>query len=206
MIVIMIMQLFTFFKESNTTVKTFHLVDNARMSVRYRNQVPTTTMITSKGEKYEIKAPFLNPYQTSSSRRNSISTEEETSKIVNDIRARSRQSTPTRSFSPNFSSSPRLSRKSSITNSSKYNIPLTTSNTKSYLTRSGAGPPRPYTRMSSLPPLPPTLPKVVKHHYPLPPPSFPDAMISVSKRLRNRSVSPSPQYAALQVNFMTNNV
>ena len=50
---------------------------------------------------------------------------------------------------------------------------------------------------SSLPPLPP---KQIKHHYPLPPPSFPDAMVSVSKRLRNRrSVSPTPQYAQLQL-------
>ena len=50
---------------------------------------------------------------------------------------------------------------------------------------------------SGLPPLPP---KQIKHHYPLPPPSFPDAMVSVSKRLRNRrSVSPTPQYAQLQL-------
>lgn len=48
--------------------------------------------------------------------------------------------------------------------------------------------------------LPPLPPKQVKHHYPLPPPSFPDAMVSVSKRLRNRkSVSPTPQYAQLQL-------
>ena len=52
------------------------------------------------------------------------------------------------------------------------------------------------TRISSLPPLPP---RPIKHHYPLPPPSFPEAMVSVSKRLRNRSVSPTPQYAQLQL-------
>ena len=172
------------------------------MSARYRSQAPTTTVITSKGEKYEIKAPFLTSQQTSSSRRSSISIEEETETIKNEIRTRNRQSTPTRSFSPNFSAAPRLSRKSSITNFSSHYITPTSSKTVSYLTRAGAGPPRPHTRMSSLPPLPPASPKVVRHHYPLPPPSFPDAMISVSKRLRNRSISPSPQYAALQVTFI----
>ena len=167
------------------------------MSVSYRTQMPTTTMITSKGEKYEIKAPFMSSHHTTSSRRNSISIEEETEKILDQIRTRNRQPTPTRTISP----SPALSRKSSfVTHSSNYLTP-TTPATISYLTRSGAGPPRPTARMSSLPPLPPSLPKVVKHHYPLPPPSFPDAMISVSKRLRNRSISPSPQYAALQVNM-----
>ena len=166
------------------------------MSVTYRNQTPTTTMITSKGEKYEIKAPFLSSQHTSSSRRNSLSIEEETEKIMDQIRIRNRQATPTRTFS----TSPSSSRKSYISNNSANYLTPTTPSTISYLTRSGVGPPRPSARMSSLPPLPPTLPKVVKHHYPLPPPSFPDAMISVSKRLRNRSVSPSPQYAALQVN------
>ena len=169
-----------------------------QMSVFYGNsQTPTTTMITSKGVQHEIKAPYLTTRQTlTGSSRDSVSFELEADKILNQIRSRSRQATPSRTFS----SSPAPSRRSSSANRSPSHF-LTTStpSTISYLTRSGAGPPRPNARMSSLPPIPPTLPKVVKHHYPLPPPSFTDAMISVSKRLRNRSVSPSPQYAALQV-------
>ena len=47
--------------------------------------------------------------------------------------------------------------------------------------------------------LPPTPPRPLRRHYPLPPPSFPDAMIAVSKRLRNRSASPAPRYADLQI-------
>jgi hypothetical protein len=47
--------------------------------------------------------------------------------------------------------------------------------------------------------LPPTPPRPLRRHYPLPPPSFPEAMIAVSKRLRNRSASPSPRYADLQI-------
>ena len=169
-----------------------------KMSSEYRSRTPTTTVITSKGEKYEIKAPFLSSHHTpSSSRRNSLCTDEDTEKVLNQIRTRNRQQTPTRTLS----TSPALSRRSCYINnnfSSHYLTPSTPS-TISHLTRSGNGPPRPTPRMGSLPPLPPSIPKVVKHHYPLPPPSFPDAMISVSKRLRNRSVSPSPQYAALQV-------
>lgn len=168
------------------------------MSATYRSQTPTTTVITSKGEKYEIKAPFLSSYHTpSSSRRNSVCTDEDTEKVLNQIRTRNRQQTPTRTFS----TSPALSRRSCYVNntSSSHYITPSTPSTISHLTRTGNGPPRPTARMSSLPPIPPTLPKVVKHHYPLPPPSFPDAMVSVSKRLRNRSVSPSPQYAALQL-------
>ena len=159
--------------------------------------MPTTTMITSTGEKYEIKAPFMSSHHTTSSRRNSISIEEETEKILGQIRTRNRQPTPTRTFYP----SPAVTRRSSIVNQSTHFLTPTTPTTISHLTRSGVGPPRPTARMSSLPPLPPSLPKVVKHHYPLPPPSYPDAMISVSKRLRNRSISPSSQYAALQVNM-----
>ena len=154
-------------------------------------------MITSKGVQHEIKAPYLTTRQTlTGSSRDSISFELEADKILNQIRSRSRQATPSRTFS----SSPAASRRSSRSNiSPSHFLTTSTPSTISYLTRSGAGPPRPNARMSSLPPIPPTLPKVVKHHYPLPPPSFTDAMISVSKRLRNRSVSPSPQYAALQV-------
>jgi hypothetical protein len=48
--------------------------------------------------------------------------------------------------------------------------------------------------------LPPAPPRPLRRHYPLPPPSFTDAMVAVSKRLRNRSASPSPHYAELQVN------
>lgn len=47
--------------------------------------------------------------------------------------------------------------------------------------------------------LPPTPPKPIRRHYPIPPPSFPDAMIAVSKRLRNRSASPAPRYSDLQI-------
>jgi hypothetical protein len=47
--------------------------------------------------------------------------------------------------------------------------------------------------------LPPAPPRTIRRHYPIPPPSFPDAMIAVSKRLRNRSASPSPRYADLQI-------
>ena len=47
--------------------------------------------------------------------------------------------------------------------------------------------------------LPPAPPRPVRRHYPLPPPSFTDAMVAVSKRLRNRSASPAPRYADLQV-------
>lgn len=47
--------------------------------------------------------------------------------------------------------------------------------------------------------LPPAPPRPVRRHYPLPPPSFTDAMVAVSKRLRNRSASPVPRYADLQV-------
>ncbi|XP_040571111.1 uncharacterized protein [Lepeophtheirus salmonis] len=56
-------------------------------------------------------------------------------------------------------------------------------------------------RYSSPQPVPVSPPKFVMYqrHYPLPPPSFPDAMIAVSKRLRNRSKSPCPQYSDLGV-------
>jgi len=60
--------------------------------------------------------------------------------------------------------------------------------------------PPPMTPRRSLAKLPPLPPRQIKHHYPIPPPSFPDAMVSVSKRLRNRSVSPTPaNYAQLQL-------
>ena len=163
------------------------------MSVRYRSQTPTTTMITSKGEQYEIKTPTM-ASQQSLFRRKSSSVEEDTERILKQIRAQKILGTSMR----NVSTSPPLSRKSSITNDSSNNYRSPTS----YSTKTCTGPPRPSHRMGSLPPLPPSLPRQVKHHYPLPPPSFPDAMIAVSKRLRNRSISPSPQYAQLQVNLI----
>ena len=172
------------------------------MSVGYRYQSPTTTVITSKGEQYNIKGPTMSSEQYSSRRRRS-SIEEDTQKILKQIRVQKAHISPSRHSNP----SGYAPQKSSIGNSpTNYRSPVTST----YAARISAGisgsslemPPRPTQRLSSLPPLPPSLPKAVKHHYPLPPPSFPEAMISVSKRLRNRSVSPSPQYAALQVCFV----
>ncbi|XP_040571228.1 uncharacterized protein [Lepeophtheirus salmonis] len=56
-------------------------------------------------------------------------------------------------------------------------------------------------RYSSPQPVPEPKPKFVMYqrHYPLSPPSFPDAMIAVSRRLRNRSQYTSPQYSDLGV-------
>merc|ERR1711936_541055 len=106
-----------------------------QMSVTYRSQTPTTTVITSKGEKYEIKAPFLSSYHTpSSSRRNSLCTDEDTEKVLNQIRTRNRQPTPTRTFS----TSPAMSRRSCyINNSSSHYLTPSTPSTISHLTRSG---------------------------------------------------------------------
>lgn len=47
--------------------------------------------------------------------------------------------------------------------------------------------------------LPPQAPKIKVKHYPLPPPSYAEGMIAVSKRLRNRSASPAPNYAELEL-------
>lgn len=47
--------------------------------------------------------------------------------------------------------------------------------------------------------LPPRPPKPVVRHYPIPPPSHAEAMISLSKRLRNRSLSPTAHYKELEL-------
>ena len=169
-----------------------------------RSPSPLTTVITSKGERFDVRGPFIatsrtDYFSSSGSRRNSRSIEEETQQILQQIRSNQRQPSPTSYSSRGLN----MSRKSSIISSSA----LSSSNYNRSPLQSSARPrsehfSRPQ-RLSSLPPLPPSLPKVVKHHYPLPPPSFPDAMVAVSKRLRNRSVSPSPQYAQLQVKDKT---
>ena len=46
---------------------------------------------------------------------------------------------------------------------------------------------------------PPITPKPRVRHYPLPAPSYAEGMISLSRRMRNRSQSPAPNYAELGV-------
>ncbi len=56
--------------------------------------------------------------------------------------------------------------------------------------------PRPeYSPRRELPPLP--KPRV--KHYPIPPPSYAEGMVALSRRMRNRSQSPAPNYAELGV-------
>ena len=175
------------------------------MSARYRCQSPTTTVVTSTGEQYNIKGPVMSSDQYLSRRRRS-SIEEDTQKILKQIRVQKAHISPSRHSNASGYMSPSAQKSSLGSSPTNYRSPITST----YAARISAGltgnsiasPPRPTQRLSSLPPLPPALPKIIKHHYPLPPPSFPEAMISVSKRLRNRSVSPSPQYAALQVCFV----
>lgn len=47
--------------------------------------------------------------------------------------------------------------------------------------------------------LPPPIPKQKVKHYPLPPPSYAEGMIAVSRRLRNRSASPAPSYSEMEL-------
>ena len=57
----------------------------------------------------------------------------------------------------------------------------------------------PWPEPSPIRELPPQAPKIKVKHYPLPPPSYTEGMIAVSKRLRNRSSSPAPNYAELEL-------
>jgi len=57
----------------------------------------------------------------------------------------------------------------------------------------------PWPEPSPIRELPPQAPKIKIKHYPLPPPSYTEGMIAVSKRLRNRSSSPAPNYAELEL-------
>jgi len=57
----------------------------------------------------------------------------------------------------------------------------------------------PWPEPSPMRELPPQAPKIKVRHYPLPPPSYTEGMIAVSKRLRNRSASPAPNYAELEL-------
>ena len=47
--------------------------------------------------------------------------------------------------------------------------------------------------------LPPAAPKPKIKHYPLPPPRYEEGMIALSRRLRNRSASPAPNYSELEL-------
>ena len=47
--------------------------------------------------------------------------------------------------------------------------------------------------------LPPAAPKAKIKHYPLPPPRYEEGMIALSRRLRNRSASPAPNYSELEL-------
>lgn len=91
------------------------------------------------------------------------------------VRASPRAS-PIRDIS-NITMSPSLSRRGSIVEARKL--------------------PRPEpSPMRELPPAPPK-PKV--KHYPLPPPSYTEGMLAVSRRLRNRSSSPCPNYSEMEL-------
>ena len=57
----------------------------------------------------------------------------------------------------------------------------------------------PWPEPSPMRELPPAPPKLKVKHYPLPPPSYTEGMIAVSKRLRNRSASPCPNYAEMEL-------
>jgi len=57
----------------------------------------------------------------------------------------------------------------------------------------------PWPEPSPIRELPPAPPRPKVKHYPLPPPSYPEGMIAVSRRLRNRSASPAPSYSELQL-------
>ena len=47
--------------------------------------------------------------------------------------------------------------------------------------------------------LPPAAPKPKIKHYPLPAPRYEEGMIALSRRLRNRSASPAPNYSELEL-------
>lgn len=57
----------------------------------------------------------------------------------------------------------------------------------------------PWPEPSPMRELPPSPPKPKIKHYPLPPPSYAEGMIAVSRRLRNRSSSPAPSYSELEL-------
>lgn len=57
----------------------------------------------------------------------------------------------------------------------------------------------PWPEPSPIKKLPVAPPKPKIRHYPLPPPSYAEGMVALSRRMRNRSASPAPNYAELEI-------
>ena len=155
--------------------------------------VKTTTTTSTYSTRYTSPAPLTSRYSspaplTSSSYSRSILPMSDPIRYTSPARSSSliRTEMPSSRFLSSSSTSlmPSSSSSSSMSSTSSYSLRR--------LNEMRPPPPKPRE-------LPPAPPRPIRRHYPIPPPSFPDAMIAVSKRLRNRSASPAPRYSDLQI-------
>lgn len=168
--------------------------------------------LTSSRIRSKYGLDFLDhePYGTSRSRRSSI-TELDTPKTPSLSRRNSVKngdlpsSVPRRSTAMNFESTNRVPRPFSASyalttpSASTRASPVREISYSGLTSRRGSVTKLPWPEPSPIREIPPSAPKTKIKHYPLPPPSYAEGMIAVSRRLRNRSASPAPNYSELEL-------
>lgn len=182
----------------------------------YNESKPGSRAGTPSSSSYYSPSAFTDLSKSSLSRRPSIKTIEDppiTQLTSSSSLSTSRRPSISRNYQPYQESTNRVPRPYSISYS-PFDVPSVNSGLRS----ARASPSReigtsyssassrrnsisklPWPEPSPVRDLPPAAPKPKIKHYPLPPPRYEEGMIALSRRLRNRSASPAPNYSELEL-------